>query len=686
MCTKLFSMKFIQSLLVVFLLFSFLGIIMIRYLLLSPIELESGHFSTEYVSHSLDISRMKSGQIILKADNEADILFGLGFAHGRDKLWQIQLAYLAANASISSFFGDEYEDVDQLLQLITYPSFKIQEDPFLLQAYADGINYAIELQGKRYPIQFTLTGITPSKWTVDDVIRYYLITSWLKDFKWNQEMFDSIINYYVPQYLISKFNDNSVSAILESEHHNTAISLLQRDKKLREFLNYPIGLTSIKWILEISEANQYPSYFASHQSGTNRDNLWYPIEILYNTRRIKGISTPGLPVLFSGFSEENFWGYVVQKKLFNNKLPISPVITDTSYKVITKIDKSESLNKILKSSHGVSIESLYPFFFDSNENTSFTCLKYLIEIPFSHNVSNKESCNMLYSGNSVLNKNDFLISGYRKNNTSITSFFLEPRSLKDQVTVSDYTYSDLIEMISSTIANEEMDEKTKLFNIYLSNWNMVYDSHSVAASLFEIFLYKIAKAIIRNYVETDLLDNLIQLGYINRALAIEILYSLYSQTNSDKDTLIVNNIFIKERIAETFQYLEKIKGNDSTYWRWGNLTQFKVDEALICGNNNLIHYAGNRICSSTIRSSPVEMRGNLDSIVSLRIDFASHNLVSGLSTMILTNSTTKNNHGIIYSLTNISGNPLSQRYGILNFSNINTELRTEYSSIIFTNP
>lgn len=678
-------MKVIRLLLLISIFIGFTGFLLIRYVLFPPNVLEHGRLTSNNVSHSVELSRMDDGRVVIKAETPSDVLFGMGFAHARDQLWQLQLAYLASNASISAFFGDDYIEVDRLLQLITFEDASTHSERQFLQSYADGINQVIELKGKRYPIQFTLSGMSPKKWTAEDVYRYFQITSWLNDSGWNETLAKAIINYYLPDTLVPFFNESVQAPKIDAQHHLTAINLLEQDKKLRDFLNFPNKMASVKLIQAIPEGHQSPVFFASHQSGASRGNLWYPIEIHYGNKQFRGVSTPGLPILFSAFSDQKSWGYVVQEKSFNLKTPQISEITDSTAKLITLMDDSEVLNTVLKSQKGVTNPSFFPFTFELPHNGSHACLRKFMELTFSNEHSNLlNACNVLVSTGSLSSDRNDFINGYRTNYETLSTFVNTSRSLKDNIIYTDALHTDLVYMMSYILHNNEINDNHRLFLIYLSNWNKIYETTSVAASLFEVYLYHLTKASLRPYIEADLFWELDRLGYLPRSFAINLLKSHNDFLKRDGVFSPVSDAFLLRRVDETIQYLEDLLGDDSSKWRWGNLTSHQVTEQLLCSDTSQIHFAGERVCRFTIGGIQSEMSGNIHTIVPMSVEFSSPQIVSSLSTMILFNDFNTTNRGRIYSMTGISGNPISSGYNTLGFSFSAPEVSAEVSTIMIT--
>ncbi|UPH70561.1 penicillin acylase family protein [Abyssibius alkaniclasticus] len=115
------------------------------------------------------------------ATSDEDALFGLGYAHAQDRLWQMTLMRRTAQGKLSEIFGSDTVETDRLMRALDIYNISIaaveQQSPQtlrMLNAYAAGVNawlsYVREnARGRGAPEFFVLpTGIAP--WTAADSI------------------------------------------------------------------------------------------------------------------------------------------------------------------------------------------------------------------------------------------------------------------------------------------------------------------------------------------------------------------------------------------------------------------------------------------------------------------------------------------------------------------------------------
>ena len=115
------------------------------------------------------------------ATSDEDALFGLGYAHAQDRLWQMTLMRRTAQGKLSEIFGSDTVETDRLMRALDIYNISLaaveQQSPQtlrMLDAYAAGVNawltYVREnARGRGAPEFFVLpTGIAP--WTAADSI------------------------------------------------------------------------------------------------------------------------------------------------------------------------------------------------------------------------------------------------------------------------------------------------------------------------------------------------------------------------------------------------------------------------------------------------------------------------------------------------------------------------------------
>src|SRR5436190_2845430 len=120
------------------------------------------------------------------AKNANDALFGLGYAHAQDRLWQMEFQRRIGHGRLSEIFGVPTIQQDRFLRTVGFgraareawnrtPDWaKAQID-----AYCAGVNaFIASHHGRALPPEFSLLRFEPEPWTGPDVIVWIKMMAW----------------------------------------------------------------------------------------------------------------------------------------------------------------------------------------------------------------------------------------------------------------------------------------------------------------------------------------------------------------------------------------------------------------------------------------------------------------------------------------------------------------------------
>src|SRR5439155_9504790 len=117
---------------------------------------------------------------------KSDALFGLGYVHAQDRLWQMELQRRIGHGRLSEVLGAAALSQDRFLRTVgfgraatsawaTTPDWAKQQ----INAYVAGVNaFIITHHGAGLPPEFTLLRFEPEPWTGVDVIVWVKMMAW----------------------------------------------------------------------------------------------------------------------------------------------------------------------------------------------------------------------------------------------------------------------------------------------------------------------------------------------------------------------------------------------------------------------------------------------------------------------------------------------------------------------------
>ena len=107
----------------------------------------SAEVTLDGISAEVEIVRDNANVPHIFAASDADVYFGLGYAHAQDRLWQMTMLRRTVQGRLSELFGDRTLQIDALLRRLDLYNLAVQsveaqdaETRTALQAYADGVN------------------------------------------------------------------------------------------------------------------------------------------------------------------------------------------------------------------------------------------------------------------------------------------------------------------------------------------------------------------------------------------------------------------------------------------------------------------------------------------------------------------------------------------------------------------
>ncbi|HEX8115465.1 MAG TPA: penicillin acylase family protein [Kofleriaceae bacterium] len=328
----------LASRLVVWILLPLLGATLYaNHWLRSTLPLTAGSTRVSGLSAPATIARDVHGVPTIEASSDTDAFFGLGFAHGQDRLWQLELQRRIASGRLSEIFGREAVPEDVYLRTLglgdaaraSWSSLG-KDAQSSLEAYSKGVNAAIAAQ-RRLPVEFEVLGVRPEPWTPSDSLA--IMKLFALDLSGNhqlelQRLFARTLT--TPERLRELFQVDSAGAptstrpggaasgaagvrpagaasVTPSRAQSAALaSLLDVERQLSLGGRY-VG--SNAWVVSGRHtASGKPILANDPHLGLQIPSIWYAVRLRGDRLRVDGMSLPGVPVVVLGRNDRIAWG------------------------------------------------------------------------------------------------------------------------------------------------------------------------------------------------------------------------------------------------------------------------------------------------------------------------------------------------------------------------------------------
>jgi penicillin amidase len=275
------------------------------------------------LADAVQIERDSWGIPSIRAKSLDDAWFAVGFAHGQDRLWQMEMNRRIANGELAEVLGPSALDSDKFLRTLGVARAAAAQYERLdaatklaMQRYADGVN-AAAAQYKTLPPEFLLVGTRPKPWKPQDSLGWAIMMAWDLGGNWTSELTRMRLSGHlsVPQIeqLLPPISNLPVPTGDYSALYRT-LGLQSAQAAATPLLAMMPssgieGLGSNNWVVSGSRTSTGKPLLANdpHLS-LNVPAIWYFVRIEAEGLQITGSTLPGLPFVVIGRNQHVAWG------------------------------------------------------------------------------------------------------------------------------------------------------------------------------------------------------------------------------------------------------------------------------------------------------------------------------------------------------------------------------------------
>lgn len=298
-----------------------------------------GH--SEAINEPVIISRDVLGQAVIKAQSHNDAAYGLGYAHGQDRFFQMDLLRRNAAGELSEIFGKAALALDKKMRFhqLRKRSQVIlknlpESDKQLLKSYAQGVNEGLAQIGYS-SFEYLLTGAQQRPWQSEDSL--LIIFSMYLDLQSATFERDQALIQIEQQY-----GKHMLKFLTQPSQYQAALDGSQLAPYSAGIPKLPIlkQQTQKSSTVQSSTPAMYAfnSFAASQERGSNNwavtgaltttgsamlsDDMhlamavpviWYKAQLNYVHNNVKtqvtGVSLPGAPAIVVGTNNHIAWGF-----------------------------------------------------------------------------------------------------------------------------------------------------------------------------------------------------------------------------------------------------------------------------------------------------------------------------------------------------------------------------------------
>ncbi|WP_323041980.1 penicillin acylase family protein [Gemmobacter sp.] len=280
------------------------------------------------ISAPMEIVRNNANVPHIFGQTDADVFFGLGFAHAQDRLWQMTLMRRTAQGRLSEIFGARTARIDELLRRLDLYGLATQsvaeQDPetlTALEAYSRGVNAWLAqvnegALGRGAP-EFFLFDPQIAVWQPADSIAIMKLMGLQLSGHLDAEVLRARVSMLLGQDrlrdLLPDDPGKGVAALPDFASLFPGVipshaPLRVAEDRLSPFPRMPFAGASNAWAAAPKRAAAGGSLLANDPHlGFTAPTIWYLARLELKSGGIIGGTIPGMPVLLAGRSEGFGW-------------------------------------------------------------------------------------------------------------------------------------------------------------------------------------------------------------------------------------------------------------------------------------------------------------------------------------------------------------------------------------------
>ncbi len=265
------------------------------------------------------------------AETKRDLFFAQGYAHARERLWQMELQRRAATGRLSEVLGEGAIGFDKLFRTVGINRLAkalwawdglSENSRIALSAYSDGVNAFLDEVRRKdasLPIEFDVLGYEPEAWTPEDCLAIVRLMGWELNIAWHIDIALAEIEHKLgkakamelyPDY--PKNKPIIVAAQANPQAVQSLIAFRERDSEFRAMfgaLGSHIG--SNAWAVTRTKSATGKAILANDPHlGFMTPSRWYEVQLVCKSENLNasGCSLPGTPALVLGKTDNLAWG------------------------------------------------------------------------------------------------------------------------------------------------------------------------------------------------------------------------------------------------------------------------------------------------------------------------------------------------------------------------------------------
>ena len=278
-----------------------------------------GSIAVRGLTGEMRIARDTDGVPLIVAGNDADAVFGLGFAHAQDRLFQMELQRRYGAGRLAEIFGPQAVAVDRQMRVLGLYRSAEAELPLLspavrrsFDAYAAGVNAFLAARRGALPPEFLLLRFQPEPWHPADSL------------VWGKLMDLELAGNYRGELLRARLartlSSDDLAALYPEYPRGAPTTLAELTPLYRQlpldrlYAELPtiVGLhyASNNWVVDGGHSDSGKPVLANDPHlAFGAPGFWYLARLRTPDGEIAGGTVAGTPLVVIGHNDHIAWGF-----------------------------------------------------------------------------------------------------------------------------------------------------------------------------------------------------------------------------------------------------------------------------------------------------------------------------------------------------------------------------------------
>ncbi|MEM7173236.1 MAG: penicillin acylase family protein [Pseudomonadota bacterium] len=271
----------------------------------------------------VSLERDAQGLVTIRAENETDAYFALGFAHAQDRLWQMDSQRRTASGRLSEVIGSSTLEIDRFIR--TLGLYRVAEANLkglgadvrgALESYSAGVNAFLTTRSGPLPPEFFVLGYEPEPWRPVDSLLWGKLMAFQLSGNWHEELLRARLD--------QRLDPAKVEALWPPYPADSPVVLadqsggLLNPQSLTDLAGLIDRLPSIltpkdasnSWVLSGARtATGSPILANDPHLELTAPSTWYMVRIETPSLTLAGATAPGVPFIIIGHNSQVAWGF-----------------------------------------------------------------------------------------------------------------------------------------------------------------------------------------------------------------------------------------------------------------------------------------------------------------------------------------------------------------------------------------